>query len=230
MIYLGSRQFKALHGKRAEGGIIRRSAVLAGVRKGHVGTVEKLDDRTLRFTISTGGVDRDLDKIDVRGWQLDNYARNPVVLWAHRSDEPPIGKAVDFGKDDHRLFSAVQFVPGDGSYGKAGDFAEMIYRLASTGFLSATSVGFRPIKYDFTDDPTRGGDDWFPGIDFHEQELVELSIVPVPSNPDALIEPGASDNDTAPVIIPAPAQQLQFEHEIRERRRRRARAAVLSVW
>ena len=165
--------------------------------------------------------------IDVRGWQLDNFARNPVVLWAHRAEDPPIGKAIDFGRDDHRLFSAVQFLPL--GYGKAGEFAEMIYRMAADGYISATSVGFRPIKWDFTADKDRGGDDWFPGIDFQEQELVELSIVAVPSNPDALIEPGADDSDTAPVIVPAPVQVLQMEIS-RDRRRRRARAAMLGVW
>jgi HK97 family phage prohead protease len=48
---------------------------------------------------------------------------------------------------------------------------------------SATSVGFNPIKFAFTDDPQR-----CYGIDFLEQELLEFSCVPVPANADALIE------------------------------------------
>ena len=225
--FLGSQQFKALHRAHAARTSTHAARMIAaGVRKEAFDKVEKIDERTLRFTISTSSVDRDLDMIDVRGWQLDAFARNPVVLWAHRAEDPPIGKAIDFGRDDHRLYSAVQFLPL--GYGKAGEFAEMIYRMAADGFISATSVEFRPIKWDFTADKDRGGDDWFPGIDFHEQELVELSIVAVPSNPDALIEPGADDSDTAPVIVPAPVQVLQMD--LGERRRRRARAAMLGVW
>jgi HK97 family phage prohead protease len=48
--------------------------------------------------------------------------------------------------------------------------------------LSATSVGFRPLKWSFSKDRERGG-----GIDFHEQELLEFSIVTVPANSEATI-------------------------------------------
>jgi HK97 family phage prohead protease len=224
MRFVESCEFKALHLKRTRAGLVR-SAPLAGLRKSATEDIERVDERTLRFTISTGIVDRDMDTVAVAGWQLDNFARNPVVLWAHRADAPPIGKAIDFGRDDNRLFSAVQFIPGEG-FGDAGELAEEIYRLYAGGFLAATSVGFRPIKWDVTEDKDRGGDDWFPGLDFHEQELVELSLVSVPSNPDALIEPGGDDaRNTAPVLIPAPVPQLSWDQA-----RRRARAAMLGAW
>jgi hypothetical protein len=64
----------------------------------------------------------------------------------------------------------------------------------SRGFLSATSVGFMPTKYAFVDDPERR---W--GIDFLEQELLEFSCVPVPANPEALIDAKAAGIDTAAV-------------------------------
>jgi HK97 family phage prohead protease len=235
MRFLDSCHFKTLCAKRTKAGLIR-TAPLAGVRKDMVDVVQRIDDRILRFTISTASVDRDLDSVAVAGWQLDNFARNPVVLWAHRADEPPIGKAIDFGRDDNRLFSAVQFLPPEG-YGAASDVAEMIYKMVRDGYLSATSVGFRPIKWDFNPDRDDGG--FFPGIDFEEQELVELSIVPVPSNPDALIDiaPGGDDGrNVAPVLIPAPVQVVHFEAADRRsslsrgQAQRRARAAMLGVW
>jgi HK97 family phage prohead protease len=224
MEFMESGRFKALHRNPRQ-----KSLPIIGIRKQTVEKIEQLDDRTLRFTISTGALDRDMDTIDVRGWDLANYAKNPVVLWSHRADEPPIGKAIDVGTDGNRLFSAVRFLPVN-SYGSVSEFSEMIYRMAVDGFLSATSVGFRPIKWDFTDDPERSQADFFPGIDFHQQELVELSIVSVPSNPDALIEtiqPGGGDRDSAPVISPAPVQVISYE---RERRKRRAMAAMAGVF
>ena len=40
-------------------------------------------DRTMTFVISNGGVDGDNDTIDPSGWDLENFRRNPVVLWSH---------------------------------------------------------------------------------------------------------------------------------------------------
>ena len=155
----------------------------------------------LRFCISTETVDRELDKIALAGWDLTQYRNNPVVLWAHDAQRLPIGRAMDVGVVNGRLMASVKFVPPD--MPEAGGFAEAVFRMAKDGWLGATSVGFRPIKWDYTNDETRGADDWFPGIDFEEQELVELSIVTVPANPEALIEgPGegtAIASDTPPV-------------------------------
>ena len=232
MDFVSARTFKSFHlePSPSTGRPMRvKRPSLVGIRKGAFESVEKLNDRTLGFTISTGAVDRDQDMIDPKGWKLDHYLRNPVVLWAHRADELPIGKATGVDRDDRRLRASVEFLPG--GYGTASDLADNIYRLAHDGYLSATSVGFRPITWDFTDDETRGGGDWFPGIDFAEQELVELSICCVPSNPEALIdgaipiEPGGGGNDAAPVISPAPVQVISYD-----RYRRRARAALVGVF
>ena len=68
-----------------------------------------------------------------------------------------------------------------------GDKAEAVLRLCQAGFLSATSVGFRPLDYDIADDRD-DGEGWFPPMDFKRQELLEFSIVTVPANAEALIE------------------------------------------
>lgn len=233
MNFLDAAAWKRLHLKRVgpRALLVRRGgAALAGLRKHALGPVEKLDDRTLRFTVSTGAVDRDMDTVAPGGWDLAAFEKNPVVLWSHRADDPPIGKAIDFGADERRLFSAVRFLP-DG-YGKASEIADTIYRMASDGWLAATSVGFRPVKWDFTTDVERGAEDWFPGIDYQSQELVEFSIVSVPSNPEALIEPTitpaiAPGGDEPGVIVPAPVQVIGYDPD---RRKRRARAAMLGVF
>lgn len=235
MMFISAHQFKSLHVERSPLGNpmrVKKPVPNAAVRKQSSETVVKLDDRTLRFTISTSAVDRDMDTINVKGWELANFERNPVVLWAHRADELPIGKCVDCVGDDLRLSATVQFLPG--GYGAASELADCVYRMAADGYLAATSVGFRPLEWDFSDDPARDDGGWFPGIDFQRQELVELSIVSVPSNPDALIdgaipiEPGGGDNDSAPAIVPAPVQLLNWRDN--ERLRRRVRAASLGVF
>ena len=69
--------FKELVGKRGGARTIKRADLpLVGLRKAELGDVERVDDRTLRFCISTGCIDRDLDRINQAGWALDHC---PVV-------------------------------------------------------------------------------------------------------------------------------------------------------
>lgn len=136
------------------------------------------ESRALDFTISTAAVDRYGDTVAVDGWKLENYRKNPVVLWMHDNSMLPVGKAVNTRIEEGKLKSRVEFTPPE-----MARFNDTVFNMLKAGFLSATSVGFIPIKYNFVDDPQRRF-----GIDFLEQELLEFSIVTVPANPEALIE------------------------------------------
>ena len=196
-----------------------------GVRKQMLAPIDvvDVDTRSLRFTISTAACDREQDVISITGWDLANYQRNPTVLWGHDASRLPIGRALDVGVAGDRLMATVLFIPPDTPEG--GAFAESVYRLACQGFINATSVGFRPIKWAFTSDPARGGDDWFPGIDFEQQELVEFSIVTGPANPEALIEPPVTASDTPPTT----GEEITgFNEEQARARARRRRAFQLA--
>jgi HK97 family phage prohead protease len=136
------------------------------------------DARALDFIISTASVDRYGDTIALDGWKLANFRKNPVVLWMHDNSMLPVGKASNVRIEDGALKSRVEFTP-------AGQvkYNDIVFEMLKSGFLSATSVGFIPLKYNFVDDPTRRF-----GMDFLEQELLEFSIVTVPANAEALIE------------------------------------------
>ena len=138
-------------------------------------------DRTIAFTISTGAIDRDMDTIDVSGWDLRAYNKNPVVLWAHDHSALPIAKATEVTRGASRLLAKAEFA--------THEFADTVLQLLKDGFLSATSVGFRPTKFAFNEERR--------GVDFQEQELLEWSIVPVPANPEALIEASKKGLDLA---------------------------------
>lgn len=205
-------RFKLLHSARdPRGRLTKRSgAPLVAILKETAEPAEPAGERMLRFTISTGAVDRDQDKIDQTGWDLSHYRKNPVVLWSHQPLLLPIGKA-EIAQGTDRLTATVKFLPAEG-YGTAGEFADQVYRLARDGWLSATSVGFRPLQWEFTTDKERGAEDWFPGIDYQRQELCELSLCNVPSNPEALIE-------IEPLGIVAPPAAVAASYA-RDRRRR----------
>ncbi len=129
----------------------------------------------MTFVVSTDDVDRQGDTIAVDGWRLDSYLRNPVFLWAHNYARPAIGRAVAVWKEAHRLMARVEFAPTD--------FAQEVRRLYEAGYQQGVSVGFRPMRYSLRRD-LRSGE--FQGVDFLEQELLEISAAPVPANAQAL--------------------------------------------
>jgi len=137
--------------------------------------------RTIEFVASTEEVDRYGDIIRVAGWKLDNYRRNPVFLWAHRSGEPPIGKCVEVRTEENppALVQKVEFADAE-TY----PFASTIFNLYKGKFLRAVSVGFMPLEHPkaIRDE----NNDQMTGWEFTNQELLELSAVPVPANPEAV--------------------------------------------
>lgn len=168
----------------------RQLFVAEGLRKQFVFDEVKQvegEDQTLQFTISTGVVDRDLDTVNANGWKLESYQRNPVVLWAHDYSSPPVARAPAVWVEDNKLKSRAQFTPRD-----VNPFGHMVYRMLAADFLRATSVGFNPLKWQFNEERKFG-------VDFLEQELLEYSIVPVPANPEALIEARSAGIDVAPL-------------------------------
>jgi HK97 family phage prohead protease len=135
-------------------------------------------DRVLEFVGSTAHVDRYGDVIEVEGWDLKNYKKNPVFLWAHDYRQPPVGKALQVAKTDQGLLFHVKFATAD-EY----PFADTIYKLYLGGYLKATSVGFQDLERE----PITDKEGKQVGWRFKRQELYELSAVPVPANPNALI-------------------------------------------
>lgn len=153
------------------------------------------DSRAVDFTISTAAVDRYGDTVAVDGWNLANFRKNPVVLWMHDNTMLPVGKAVNIRVEDGKLKARAEFTPAE-----LVRYNDIVLEMIKGGFLSATSVGFIPLKYAFVDDPERRF-----GIDFQEQELLEFSIVTVPANPEALIEGrGANELDLSTLMITPP--------------------------
>lgn len=137
--------------------------------------VKKLGERQYEFTASTETQDRDGEVISVAGWNLKNFEKNPVIMYAHDYRSLPIGKATKVWVSGKKLKNTVEFPP-EGTY----EFADIVERLVDTGYLKTQSVGFIPKEW------TDGDGEKSPRRTFTKQELLEISIVPVPSNPDAL--------------------------------------------
>lgn len=146
--------------------------------------------RIIHYTFSDESVARDGHTISTAGWQLDAFLVNPVFLWAHQADQPPIGRVVEISRSAGVLRGSVEYVDPDIS-----PFADSIYRMVKGGFLNATSVSWMPLEWRYSTDKTRMG-----GIDFLRQELLEISQAPVPALPSALVTARAAGIDTAPIF------------------------------
>ncbi len=137
-------------------------------------------ERTLWAVASLEEPDREGDVILADGWELENYRNNPVILFAHKYDQPPVAKAVEVAVSGKKLRFKAQF-PSRREY----PFADSIYRLYRGGYLRGFSVGFLPKlwgdKKSVAGEATRGRL-------FKRQELVEISVVPIPTQPRALME------------------------------------------
>jgi HK97 family phage prohead protease len=130
------------------------------------GHIEKSSDKkTYKFLASTSSIDRQGDSIDQSGWELKNFLTNPVLLWAHRYDELPVGKVIGITVTERGLEADVEFA----DHQKAQD----IKKLVDDGALNAVSVGFIPKERN--------------GNIITRAELLEISIVPVPANQDAIL-------------------------------------------
>jgi len=137
-------------------------------------------ERTLEFIGSTETQDRVGDIIEAGGWNIKDYKANPVFLWAHRYDQPPIGKANKVWiSNDKKLKFHIEFASAE-TY----EFADTIFKLYQGGFLNAVSVGFEPKDWDLIE--TKDDDTFFSPKRYKKQDLLELSAVPVPANPEAL--------------------------------------------
>ncbi len=128
----------------------------------------------IRFVASTEGVKRDGLEIIIEAWELDNYRKNPVFLWAHdyMGEHPPIGRA-EVATEKKNLVADVTFDSDD-------PFAAGIERKYRKGFLNAVSVGWDTLAYQ--PDPNGGRGKVL------KADLLDISAVPVPGDPDALME------------------------------------------
>ena len=155
---------------------------------------------TLRFVGSSPSPDRHGDVVNAKGWNLDNFKKNPVFLWQHNQNEAPIGNSInEFVDEEKGLVMDIFF------HGLTEKSAEALM-LYNAGVMKGVSVGFRPLELKEMDDEERKDLGMSPfGTYYESQELLELSAVSIPANPDALLE---TQKDVAGLVM----KKLVDEH------------------
>nr|WP_241758328.1 HK97 family phage prohead protease [Myxococcus landrumus] len=135
--------------------------------------------RVYKFRASDGDFDRYSDRLSVKGWRLDGYNANGVVLFNHDDGadssgaEPqlPIGKGRVYVEGD-ALMVDVEFDDED-------DFAQRVEKKVARGILNAVSVRYLMLPGQYRQNE-RGG------YDCDAQELLEVSVVTIPGNARAV--------------------------------------------
>ncbi len=135
-----------------------------------------------RSVISTATIDRVGDLLIPRGCQLDNYVKNPVVMWAHGMEgiAPPIGTSRD-PDGNVAVIITDDDVQATCWFSQKSLEAAQIFELIDEGIVRATSVRETPIKSHLQRDPIAGD-----VLIVEEWDLEEWSWCAIGVNPDAV--------------------------------------------
>lgn len=152
-------------------------------------TDEQKQQRKVTFVASDSTRDSAGTVLNQEGWDLRRFNSNGIIGYQHKvyggwddTDNPDnvIGKGFAYVEDD-KLMVDVEFEPAE-----INPLAEKIYQKILFGSLKAVSVGFLPL----------GKGEWGKGDEavgeknetyyYAGQELLEVSVVNIPANPNAL--------------------------------------------
>lgn len=157
------------------GKMMVRDAVIRAI------TDEMKEKRQAEFVISSEAVDTYGTVFKIDGWDLTRYRNSPVVLYGHKSysDNPDmvIGTS-EVRVEGDLLIGLVTFEEAD-----INPLAEKVWRKVQNGTLNMASIGANSLEWRWGDFDKGENPDVFY---FIRHELLEWSIVPVGSNPDAL--------------------------------------------
>lgn len=147
------------------------------------------DTRSPRFVMSSDTEDRDRDIVRQEGLDLTEFQRNPQALLFHSSRAFPIGKWSDVSKS---LAGSVKTTEGTLNFLPEGadPDADRAARHVAFGTLRTVSIGFIPKTIRARE---RDADSFYSGYEILEATLLECSLVPIPSQPDALVKMAADD-------------------------------------
>lgn len=147
------------------------------------------DERKLTFVASDGSRDTAGTVLNVNGWDLERFNRNGIIGYQHKvyggyddTENPDnvIGKGYAY-VEGGKLMVDVEFEPAE-----INPLAEKIYQKLLFGSLKAVSVGFLPIgrgSWGKGEESLEGDN---PTYYYAGQELLEVSVVNIPANPNAL--------------------------------------------
>lgn len=143
-------------------------------------TPEMIGKREAEFVISSESIDTYDTVFMADGVDLTRYNQNPIVAYGHRtwSDDPDMILGTSEVRQEGKMtIGKVRFEDEE-----TNPTAEKVFKKVQAGTLRMASIGANILEWRFGD--AEKGEN--PGvIYFTRWELLEWSIVPIGSNPDA---------------------------------------------
>ena len=140
----------------------------------------------MEFVISTASVDRHGTVINPNGWELEAFRANPIMAFQHNTgstDPDDILGTWDIRMERDADGSSVMIGKPNFEDAELNPKADKIRRKIEAGTLRAVSVGFIPMEYHWGERSAGESEDV---LYLDRNALLEVSIVAVPSNPEAL--------------------------------------------
>lgn len=174
------------------------------------------DSRKVTFVASDGTRDSAGTVLNQDGWDLERFNKNGIIGYQHKvyggwddTDNPDnvIGKGHAY-VEDGKLMVDIEFEPKE-----INELAEKVYQKILFGSLKAVSVGFLPI----------GKGEWGKGEEavggtkptyyYAGQQLLEVSVVNIPANPNALKKAFDAEAEEVKALREAEEKRLEDENK-----------------
>jgi HK97 family phage prohead protease len=154
----------------------------------HVRAVSR-GERTIDIVASDFSKDSYNTRIDPNGLDLEQFRKNPVILLSHNDHRFPVAKALPemIRVEKGEVLMRIQF-PSRGKY----EEADIAFELYADGFMRGISIGFVPEDWEDVEEGS-GSDKQHVRI-YRKARLLEVSLVTIPSNDNALAQRAATLN------------------------------------
>ena len=133
------------------------------------------EQRVITGIATTPRVDSYNDIVEPEGVQY----RGPVNLYLYHDTRLPVGN-VEFGKATKAGIPFTAKLPDVVEEGTVRERVNEAWHSLKYKLLQAVSIGFKPVDYAYIEDSS--------GVHYRQWEMLELSLVGVPANPDATIQ------------------------------------------
>jgi hypothetical protein len=139
------------------------------------------NDRNFLVPVTTEGIDHENDSVKIPGVDCSIFNKNRIIPLAHDTSALPIAISsapwLSSVSGKAALMAIAKF-PEPGVSAESDRVAAAI----RAGMFRGASIGFIPLKWSFSTDPTRP-----LGVDFHAVKLLEWSFCSLPCNPECIL-------------------------------------------
>ena len=165
-------------------------------------SIEEIEERKFRVIMSTSKENRNGYTI-LQNLDFSEFKKNPVLLNSHKDYDirDIIGKVENIKKNKDGNYE------GDTIFAK-NPIGEEAYYLAKNGFLNAVSITIIPMEFDKDGKITKS-------------KVLELSYVPIPADPDTLIQRNSVEEKTE--------TKIEIKKEIKETERERVARILKNI-